>query len=258
MGRCASVLVLAVAACATASSGGGDGSTDGNRPIDAPIDGNGCSMQPCSILPQCGCIGLSACDINVTLGSGTACRTISTQGHETATCNSLDDCDKEYVCLGNSQYASCKKYCMADADCGSPRGKCAIHITSGGQVVPGIPPACSSNCDPMSTNPPECPSTFKCQLFTAMHNMMQVQIADCSLAGAGAQGANCKVGTTGDDTLCAKGFSCTTTDNGTTFKCRRYCTNPGTAQSAQCSNQACIAFTTPPMLAGVTYGVCAP
>lgn len=249
-------LVLALAACANASHDGDN--PDGSRPIDVQIDSNGCPVQPCTILPQCGCIGLSACDLDAVAAAGTACRTIATQGHETASCDSLDDCDRGYVCLGNSAYASCKKYCMVDADCGTPRGRCALDIRSGGQVVPGIPPACSSNCDPMSLNPPECPSTFKCSLFSTTHNNMQMTISDCALAGGGAQGADCKSGTTGDDTRCAKGYSCTTTDNGTTFRCRRWCTQPGTTQSAQCGNQACIAFTTPLTLAGVSYGVCAP
>jgi len=248
--------VLALSACANASTD--DQHIDGPKPIDVQIDSNGCPVQPCTILPQCGCAGSSACDLDALIGAGTSCRAVNSPGRETASCNSLEDCDKGYVCLGNSVYASCKKYCMVDADCGTPRGRCALDIRSGGQVVAGIPPACSSNCDPTSTNPPECPSTFKCNLFTANHNNTQVQIADCSLAGPGTQGADCKAGTNGDDTRCAKSFSCTTTDGGTTFKCRRFCTNPGTTQSAQCSNQACIAFSPPIMLAGVSYGVCAP
>src|SRR5262245_35428977 len=187
MGRSACVLALVtVVACARAS--GEEGIVDSPRPIDAKIDGNGCPVQPCTILPQCGCIGTSACDLDPMAGAGTACRTIGTLGHETTACDSLDDCDKGYVCLGGTA-ASCKKYCMNDSECGTPRGRCALDISIGGQPVAGIPPACTSNCDPTSTNPPECPSKYKCVHYTATHNNMQVPAAVCVDAGMGGQGA---------------------------------------------------------------------
>lgn len=251
------IALAATAACAKATLSGGDASTDSSRPVDAMADGNGCAQQPCSIIPQCGCGGATACDLDVNDNNGTACRSLTTPGKEDAACNSLDDCDRGYVCLGGSSYASCKKYCTGDADCGSPRGKCVIDIASGGTPIPGIPPACSSNCDPTNTSPAECPATYKCGLFGATHMGTAYDIADCSPAGAGVQGTDCKVGTLGNDTLCAKGFLCTTTDGNATFKCRKICKGPS-AQNAACSNQACIAFTDPFTLAGDTYGVCAP
>lgn len=251
------VPLLVLVACATAGDQHGDARNDVGKPPDAMIDSNGCPIQPCTILPQCGCVGTSACDLDPTIGAGTACRSISTQGHETTACSKLDDCDKGYICAGNAQFSSCKKYCMADADCGTPRGRCAIDITSNGTPVAGIPPVCSSNCDPVSTNPPECPSNGKCNVTTTQHGGQTVTIASCALAGAGGQGFNCKVGTTGDDTLCAKSLACTTINGGTSFNCRKYCTNPGSTGQCGGSN-VCIGFGSPLTLAGVTYGVCAP
>src|SRR5678816_3168401 len=116
--------VLALIACANASQD----DVDAPKPVDVLIDGNGCPVQPCTILPQCGCPGLSACDLDVLIGAGTSCRTISTQGRETDACDSLDDCDKGYVCLGPAGSGSCKKYCNADAECGTPRGRCAMDV----------------------------------------------------------------------------------------------------------------------------------
>src|SRR6185503_2688665 len=215
MGRVWTMLACALLfACAHGGGDQTDGSTgDTNKPIDSMIDGNGCMVQPCSILPQCGCgMGANACDVDVSDNMGTACRAVNQPGKETSTCTSLDKCDKGYVCLGGGSFASCKKYCQMDADCGTPRGRCAIDINGGGMPIAGIPSACSSNCNPLSTSAPECPATYKCGLFTNIHNGSPVKLADCTPAGTGTQGVNCKSGTLGNESLCAAGFTCTTTD----------------------------------------------
>jgi len=247
------LLLVTLSACATATSGStsdatGSGTSDGGI-IDAKPDANTCAMQPCSIIPQCGCAG--ACDIDGSDLMGTACRTIMSPGVESNTCTGPKDCAGGYVCLGAAN-ASCHKYCTQNSDCGTPRGQCVIDITSNGTAIPGIPPACSSNCDPTSTNPAECPSTFKCGLFTATHNGSPVKIADCSKAGSGVQATSCKVGTAGDDTLCGKGYLCTTLDGGTNYNCRRICQ----VTASNCGTRTCKTFTTPHTINGVEYGVC--
>jgi hypothetical protein len=250
------LFALALAACASASSGTADsnGSVGDGGVVDSAPDANTCAMQPCSILPQCGCTN-GACDIDGSDLMGTACRPITSPGIETTTCNGPKDCDHGYVCLGGSSQASCHKYCSQNSDCGTPRGQCVIDITSGGMPIAGIPPACSSNCDPTSTNPAECPATFKCGLFTAMHNGAQVKISDCSKAGTGTQGVSCKSGTVGDDTLCGKGYLCTTFDASpaTNFNCRRICT---VAPNSCGGGLTCNSFATKYIIAGVEYGVC--
>lgn len=250
-----------VIACAKATSpvGEDDAATQPQldaptTPTDAAIDANNCSVQPCSILPQCGCSGANACDLDSTDNMGTVCRPIMAPGTETSTCTSLQGCDKGFVCLGGATSAACKRYCTANADCGTPRGRCAIDITSGGTPISGIPPACSSNCNPLpTTQPAECPTGYKCGLFTATHNAAPVKIADCSPAGAGTQGANCKVGNAGSDTMCATGFLCTTVDAGTTYTCRRMCNK--TANTGCVGAQTCIGFQTPHTI-DIEYGVC--
>jgi hypothetical protein len=248
------VLLGAASACAKAGSNQSDAMVDTTGAIDAAIDSNGCATQPCSILPQCGCGGGNACDIDVSDNTGTACRSVATPGTETAACNAINQCDKGFVCLGGSAYASCKKYCTGDADCGSPRGQCVIDITANGTPLMDIPSVCSSNCEPTSTNSLECPPTYKCGLFTVSHGGSTVRIADCSPAGAGTQGASCASGTMGADNLCAKGYLCSTTTTDTAFKCRRICQKA----ASNCGAAMCLSFSpiftigAPP----VEYGIC--
>jgi hypothetical protein len=260
MRRLVTVIVLAtLVACAKGSGQQTDAApADTPKPIDAAPDSNNCAQQPCSILPQCGCSQTSACDVDLSDNAGTACRPVNVPGTETSTCNGPDKCDKTYVCLGGSTYATCKKYCTTDADCGTPRGRCAIDINSGGMPIPDIPTACSSNCNPLLTGtPPECPANYKCGLYTATHGGSPVRITDCSPAGAGAQGANCKSGTLGNDSLCASGYLCTTIDAGASFNCRRICNRSlGQSGNPGCvGTQQCIGFN-PAHTVDVEYGVC--
>src|SRR5687768_10679107 len=113
-------LLLAASACASATGAQSDAPTD-TTVVDVSIDGNGCSMQPCSILPQCGCNGANACDVDISDAKGTACRAVTGMGRESTACTMIYQCDSGYVCIGGSGASSCKKYCSADADCGSPR-----------------------------------------------------------------------------------------------------------------------------------------
>ncbi|HEY5949303.1 MAG TPA: hypothetical protein VIV40_27605 [Kofleriaceae bacterium] len=256
MGRFFLVLSLAATVACARGSGGqtGDAAPDTHAPIDAAIDGNGCASQPCTILPQCGCGQTSACDVDTTDSVGTACRPVNVPGRETASCSGLDRCDKEYVCLGGATYATCKKYCIADGDCGTPRGRCAIDISANGTAIAGIPSACSSNCNPLPTTPPaECPANYKCSLFTATHNAAPVKITDCNPAGSGTQGAACGT-TSGNDSLCAPGYMCTTL--GSNFQCRRICNkSAGNTGCAGIGVGTCLGFTTPHTV-DVEYGVC--
>jgi hypothetical protein len=244
-------LLLAASACARATGAQSDAATD-TTVVDTTIDGNGCSSQPCSILPQCGCGGANACDVDISDGKGTSCRAVTDMGHENSACSMIYQCDTGYVCIGGTGASSCKKYCSADVDCGSPRGKCVIDITANGTPIAGIPPVCSSNCEPTSTNPTECPPTFKCGMFTVTHNGTTQNIADCSPAGTGNQGASCVSGTNGDDKLCNKGYLCSTTTADTAFKCRRVCQKA----APNCGQATCLSFNPPLTIAGTEYGIC--
>jgi hypothetical protein len=263
MVRGLAVAFVLFVACATAvrsgtvtdGNGSGTGTGDGGSRDSGFQDANGCSEQPCSVLPQCGCGSGSACDLDGSDHSGTACRMITAPGHETSSCASATDCDADFICLGDAAASSCHEYCGSDADCGSPRGACVVDVTYNGTVVTGIPTTCSSNCDPLASAATYCPSTDKCAIFTGqMHAGMTYQITDCEAAGAGTQGGNCKSGTDGDDELCAAGNMCTTVDGGTSFQCRKLC-NKGTGTGCS-SGTTCIAFSPAIMIAGTQYGVC--
>ena len=257
MGRLAlTIVVVAAAACA---KGGGNEPPpiDMPPPIDdfvPPDMDNGCAIQPCSILPQCGCASTDACDVDLSDTMGTACRVILAPGQITSTCDAASKCDRGFVCLGGNN-SVCKKYCSADADCGSPRGQCVLDITgSGGQPIPDVPTVCSSNCDPVATGTTFCPTNFKCNIFVATHNGQNKNIVDCSPAGAGKQGASCKSNGMGVDSLCAPNFSCTTVDGGTNFNCRHFCDK--TANTGCPAGTTCISFNPAFTIKGVEYGVC--
>lgn len=249
-------VLVAITACATATPGvQSDSSTDTTTTgkQDASIDANNCAEQPCTILPACGCGGANTCDIDGSDLKGTACRPVTVMGTESATCTSVTQCSAGYVCLGSSAGSSCKKYCSTNADCGSPRGQCVIHPSSGGTAISGIPAVCSSNCEPTAQTIPECPSTWKCVLATTTDNSATVNISDCAPAGAGGQGAACVTGGSADDSLCNKGFACSTTNLDTAPKCRRLCQKaapscPGTTQ--------CLSYTPAFKINNVEYGIC--
>jgi hypothetical protein len=256
------VIGLALTACASATPPNSQSDAPGGadaKDIDAtvvPIDGNGCTTQPCDIFPQCGCGDGSACDIDFSDLSGSACRQVIQAGTETSQCNLGNGyCSPGYVCLGGTGGRACKKYCSTNADCVAPRGQCVVDITNGAQPIPGVPSVCSSTCDPTNVAAGGCPANWKCNIFTANHGGTDFNITDCAPppTTAGVQGANCKVGADGDDNLCAANFLCTTVNAGTNFNCRRTCTNVGAACP---TGGTCIGFNPAFTVAGTQYGVC--
>jgi hypothetical protein len=252
------MITALLAGCAAARNSedidapGGDDVPDGPPgPPDAPPDANMCPTQPCDILTQCGCSASQSCDVDTSDLMGGACRDVSSPGTETDTCASLEECDRGYVCIGSATNSSCKKYCETNADCGSPRGQCVIDITDGTNPIPGLPPVCSSNCDPVGSPAGFCPAGWKCGVFVQTHNAVDYNIADCTPAGAGGQGASCQSGANGNDALCSTNHLCTTL-NGTTFNCREICTIGG----GQCGGLTCLQFDPPLTIGGTEYGVC--
>jgi hypothetical protein len=240
-------LMIACATAARENPATSDGpASDG--PEDPPPDSNNCAVQPCTILPQCGCPADDACDIDDD-NDGGACRNVSaTAQQEGGACSTISGCVAGTVCLGAG---ICRKYCDDNTDCGQPRGQCLITITDGTNPIPNVPKTCSSNCDPTNVAAGGCPANKKCSLFTINANNVVNNIVDCDVAGAGLQGADCKVGADGDDALCGKDHTCVTSDGGTTFTCRRMCV-VGTA----CTVGTCTAFGTPFIVGGINYGVC--
>ena len=155
------------------------------------------------------------------------------------------ECALGYNCQGpNKTSATCKKFCSANSECGTPRGRCAITVSSNAQV----PKVCSSNCDPSLTTDMECPPTFKCGLFAAG----DADVLSCTPAGTRTQGGDCKSGTVGDNALCAKGYRCSAVSSGV-FQCRRICkmNAPNCTGGLTCNRP----FSTP-FVVDVEYGHC--
>lgn len=251
-----SALIACTLACATAGNQGQptDGQPSSDAATDAPleIDANNCAMQPCTILPQCGCASDAACDIDGNDLNGGACRPVNaTANPEGGACSSPAGCAAGTVCLASGV---CKKYCDGNDDCVAPRGQCVIEIQSGGTPVPNVPLVCSSGCDPSNNAAAGgCPTGKKCGMFVVDRNGVELDIADCSTAGALTQGGNCTGAGNGDDNLCAVDHSCTTL-NGTVFNCRRVCQIGGAAVCG--GGLACIGFNPPINIGGAEYGVC--
>jgi len=252
---------LSIFACAPAAPMQAPAVDSSPQQQDAPStpgpDANGCTQQPCDILPQCGCAAGSACDFDLNDLIGTACRAVTVMGHQDAKCNFLADCDIDYTCVQDTGgLSSCHKYCTSNTDCALPRGQCVIDLTNGvtNDPLPGIPTLCSSGCDPLSTTSGTCATGMKCALFYEPHQGVTYSIVDCAAAGTGTNGANCKQNNMQNDALCAPGFYCTTTDGGQNYACRKMCdkTMPGTS----CGNQTCRSFDTPFVLSSIEYGVC--
>ena len=231
-----------------------DAMVDASPPDSAP-DANGCTTQPCTLWPQCGCPTGQSCDINPSTLSGNVCRAVNSPGRVTNTCGSFSECDVGYVCIGDGTNDNCHQYCVSNSDCPGPRGQCVIQLTDNSTPPKPIPGAvtCSSNCDPSTASASTyCPSGWKCGLFTATYNSTNYDITDCEIAGTGTQGTSCTVAGAGDDTKCAQNYTCATL-NGTSFNCGKvvkYLTGscPG--------GTTLYAFNPALTIGGTEYGVC--
>ncbi|MCC6995163.1 MAG: hypothetical protein IT370_11195 [Deltaproteobacteria bacterium] len=245
---------------AMADGGGDDGATadsaspdaapsDGAVAIDAlPSDANGCSMQPCSLVPQCGCAAPLTCDIDFTGLMGTACRPVDVPGTETSNCSSASECAAGFVCTGGR----CQRYCATNADCPQPRALCALQIADqNGSPIPGAV-TCSANCDPTNSGAGGCPSGQKCAFFTVAHGGANLDIVNCALPGAGPVGASCI-----DDSNCSANTRCSTYNS--QKRCRKVCNRTtGGSECATVAGTTCVVAGAPLVIGGTEYGVCAP
>ena len=101
--------------------------------------------------------------------------------------------------------------------------------------------------------PASCPSGWKCAFFTvnnALTGNQDRDIVDCTVAGAGTQGAACST-----DATCAANFLCSTV--GTATACRRVCNlTTGGNECAAIPGTTCGGFNPALVVGGATYGIC--
>lgn len=278
------LLGLLAGACATSDAGGGVSpdadplapdadpnapDADPNAPDADPaapdanpatsIDAsNGCSKQPCSLSPQCGCPTNQACDLkNSELSTGgTECRAVNTAGTDTSTCTAPETCASGYVCLGSP--GQCRRWCVGDNDCPGAGSLCLLEVTyTGGNTVPGAV-TCSKNCDPAgNVNPTGCPTGWGCHVYAddpdgTFGNGDERFLTDCTPTPAtgGGDGATCT-----SNNSCAAGYDCISLTSGgtTTMQCKQTCVYGG----GVCATGTCQRFAEPrPVIGGVEYGVC--
>jgi hypothetical protein len=262
------VALLAVSACATSAGPGVGGDpidADPNAPDADPnapdADPNApdadpgapdaepsssCATSPCDLIDQCGCAGGQACDVDFTDLMGTACRGVATPGDQNDTCAAINQCGAGFACVGAG---SCEQYCDADADCGTPRGKCVIQLVDNQTPAQPIAGAvvCSSNCDPAAATNATCPTAWTCDMFTATFNAVDHDIADCRAAGTRTQGQSCSAAMT-----CVAQHTCV--NSGGSPVCGKICKRPA---GTECTGgTTCFGYTEPLMIGTQEYGVC--
>ena len=208
-----------------------------------------CVQSPCDLFPQCGCNAADGevCDLDFTmLATGaTKCRSVIVPGVETSTCTMSTGCAGGHVCVGGR----CRRYCIGDDDCPGDGGVCLIQLTQGNPPM-DIPNAitCTTNCNPVQTVNHGCPAGWGCHVY----NNMGMGITDCTTGGGGGDGATC---TTSSE--CSPGLDCITIGMNMTCEPTCVCPNGNCAQgTCPVGTGTCGGFVEPPVIDGVTYGVC--
>lgn len=255
-----------VGACATGGGGGGDddmGTPDASMSLgpDAAITlGPDAAVATpdaapaclaCSLVPQSGCGGADACDLddtNFAMGC-TSCRPVTAQGTATSTCAAVTECAAGWVCLGSASGSSCLKYCKGDGDCSSlgAGAICAIGLVAGMTPIPGAT-VCSHACQPHLAGA-GCPSGWGCHLYQEAMGAMRLFVS-CAPPGGGGHLASCT-----SNSSCQAGFSCYT--DGTSNFCLKNC---NATTGAGCTGAGvpptCNSFSPPAVVGGVEYGYC--
>jgi hypothetical protein len=134
--------------------------------------------------------------------------------------------------------------CSTDAACGG--GLCILALNDGtGGVVPGVQ-LCTHPCNAATQT--GCPSGAECLIFREVTGAMRA-FTDCvAPIGSGAEDAPCSV-----DTDCGAGRMCVDTGIGTS-QCHHLCN--ATTGAGCTGGRTCVAFPTPVVTNGITYGVC--
>lgn len=258
-------LALGLAACASANVNGGadaaeDAADDLTDAAVAEIDAPACVRTPCDILSQCGCESnpqTPVCDLdfNQLPVGATKCRANLLDGTETTTCSATNTCGPLHVCVGGR----CRKYCDDNDDCAGPGGLCLIELTYGNPAmpIPMAPTTCTTDCNPTAATNATCPASWACHIYvedpTPGTPGDETFLTDCDAQGGGAVGATC----TGNRS-CNAGLDCVTLNPGGN-QCRPTCVCPGgncAAGTCPGGTGSCRGYTMPPVIGGVTYGVC--
>lgn len=218
------------------SAGAGGGGGAGGSGCTPPIPGGACDT-----FPQCGCASGQRCTVTNVQGI-TSCVPDGTAGPYQA-CSTSVQCQAGAECVGGA----CKPFCDLDTDCpGSLRRCLQVQYDNAGTStpIPGMK-VCSSGCAL------EAPSTL-CGSGLGCYPDDQTPVGtDCATAGTGVGAQACCVDSGCaqlDSTMCAPGYACLQSG-----ECRKWCR----VGFSDCPSSACSGFTTPLIVGGTEYGVCA-
>ena len=247
--------VLAFAACAKGADetsdpndDGPEGGAGGTAGAAGMVDPGGmggvggvpvpCDEDPCKLtLPQCGCAADEMCGLHPV--GGVQCMAIGmTPLGENCVAGG---CEPGHVCVNNNTGAPpfCHKFCDDDMDCSGPGALCVLEI--GTEMLP----ACSQNCDPVSSVGCDAPNT-KCDL--AQHVATMTFFTRCVGEGNFTQNEICN-----SSWQCQIGMGCFNITGQMERECLTWCNldNPVCPTMTNCGPL------NPPVVIGtVTYGAC--
>lgn len=201
--------------------------------------GGGCAETPCRLAPpQCGCGAGQSCILN----AGARMCGVAGFRSEGEGCTAATDCATGLACVNFSATGTaqmCSRICAGNADC-TGGGLCLNEVTGGAARL------CTRACNPV--NQTGCAPGLLCSIFSDATSGSYV--ADCTgPAGLGTQDDFCF-----DESDCAAGYACIDVD-GFGPTCNHWCNAvTGTGCGAF---YTCYGFTSPVVIGGVEYGVCA-
>jgi hypothetical protein len=229
-GSCVSGSGGSAGAAAGGSATGGSAAGSSGTSTITP-DNSVAADTACTVNPQAGCPAGRVCMVANSSGT-TSCYSTGV-GKNGDTCNSINDCEADLLCI----YGQCHQRCDSVSDCGSaPYATCSPYPATGGNAAIPQLSFCSLQCNP--ADPPNkggsasfvgCPAGGGCD----PSNDGPSGTTDCYAAGTVPVRGVCD-----DVTLvCGPGLVCLTS-SGTKGACTPFCLMNETT----CSTGTCTSF----------------
>ncbi|MCU0675660.1 MAG: hypothetical protein MUE69_23070 [Myxococcota bacterium] len=249
---------------AAPSADGGEPASDAEPAFDAGTDAEALAPDAgpvgpplCTVsdlLPQTACPEGLSCDLSgyddASASITVTCRPVLAAGGVGASCDSRSRCDRGLTCIGER----CVRWCDPAVGCNAAEGgqcqpfEIQVTDTSTGatRTVSSGVSAClqpdPNVCDPRSVGAP-CVVGTSCLITQTSGGVFET---NCVSAGPGGFGSECA-----SPADCGPRSLCTSVD-GMPNRCREICV-VGTECTA---GGTCLGFSTPLVVAGVTYGTC--
>ena len=139
---------------------------------------------------------------------------------------------------GVSFDAKCRRFCSADADCGSSALSCldafGKTVTSAAVSVPKPTGVCYPSCALLSSG--QCPAGSACQVAIDVSGSSGFGLCRVPGSGNSGQGTGAEDSSCSEATPCLAGFGCV--PSGNAFACKRLCTSSVACKSTQSCDTA--------------------